>query len=127
MRYLIALLLALVILALLYFALFRRDGGGSEPLYKITTQELWEKSRGSSTLLLSPADTPFIHLAEKEDVGKTIAKFFPEEEQVVVLTIDPAKLVGRLVKEGNPGGSKEYYHLYEGSIPMRAITAVELR
>jgi hypothetical protein len=38
--------------------------------------------------------------------------------------VDASKLAGRLVKERNPGGTTEYYHLYEGSIPTSAVTSV---
>ncbi|SCA63643.1 hypothetical protein SCG7086_AY_00100 [Chlamydiales bacterium SCGC AG-110-P3] len=46
---------------------------------------------------------------------------------MVVLTIDPNMLIGRLVKELNPGGSKEYYHLCNGSVPRSAVIDVERR
>ena len=31
-------------------------------------------------------------------------------------------LPGKLVLESNPGGKSRYYHLYQGAIPMEAIT-----
>jgi len=93
-------------------------------LYKIITHDLWMKSQGQEYLVLSPFDEAFIHLAEETDVDRIIEKFFSEEEQVVVLTLSPSNLIGKLVKEKNPGGAKEYYHLYEGKIPIEAIQDV---
>ena len=96
-----------------------------QPLYRITTKNLWERSRG--TLELSDIDSEFIHLAEGDDVDRIVKTYFSDEPYVVVLKIDPAVLTGQLVKEANPGGTKRYYHLYNGSIPMTAIIGMEER
>lgn len=90
-------------------------------LYKVTTKALWEAS--GDTLQLAEMDTAFVHLAEEHDIERITTKFFTAESDVVILTLDPTQLIGHLVKERNPGGSREYYHLYEGSIPLRAVVA----
>ena len=90
-------------------------------LYKVTTEKLWLESQGRSSLSLAPMDKAFVHFCEDQQIQQIIGKFFADQKQVVVLTIDPKKLVGKLVKEKNPGGSTEYFHLYQGSIPLQAV------
>lgn len=97
--------------------------GGAVPqyLYKVISKKDWDDSQGEQSLQLTPIDKEFIHLAEDGDVQRIINKFFADEPVVVVVKLDPAKFKGRLVKERNPGGTTEYFHLYEGSIPMEAV------
>jgi len=90
-------------------------------LYKILTTSQWESSKNRSEVLLSKSDQEFIHLAEGEQVNRIISKFFAEESEVVVLELDVSLLEGNLVKEKNPGGSTEYFHLYDGSIPVKSV------
>jgi len=95
-------------------------------LYKITTEKLWKKSQDLDELMLSKRDKRFIHLAEEEDVDRIIKKYFPDENRVVILTLETSALKGKIVKEVNPGGKRLYYHLYNGSIPFDAIVAVKI-
>lgn len=97
----------------------------NQPLYRITTKSLWERS--IDTLELSDMDSEFIHFVEKNDIDRIIKTYFSDKPYVMVLTIDPAALTGQLVKEVNPGGTKKYYHLYNGSVPMTAIIEMEER
>ena len=96
-------------------------------IFKITTAALWAQSQADSSrrLILAAQDKDFIHFAEKADVERIAKKFFKQEEDVIVLEVDSKKLVGRLVKEKNPGGQKEYFHLYDGWIPMDAIVSAQ--
>ncbi len=52
---------------------------------------------------------------------KTVWEFFQIWR---FITLDPTKFSGKLVKEKNPGGETEYFHLYEGKIPLTAVVAV---
>ncbi|CRX38600.1 DUF952 domain-containing protein [Estrella lausannensis] len=90
-------------------------------LYKVVTEENWEKSQGSVNLYLTSHDQVFIHFATEEQLGRIIEKFFGEERKVIVLVVQTSKLPGRLVLEANPGGSNKYYHLYGGSIPLSSV------
>lgn len=93
-------------------------------LYKIVTINTWNESLDKDSLKLSEFDRDFIHLATEEQVPKIIQKFFPNEIEVCVLKLEVNKLIGDLVKEKNPGGETEYYHLYNGSIPKTAIVDI---
>lgn len=94
-------------------------------LYKITTLDLWTASQGKESLKLAPSDQAFIHLSEQHSVEKIIKKFFAGNKSVMVLIIDATRLKGQLVKEKNPGGTNEYYHLYDGCIPHDAIVRAQ--
>lgn len=94
------------------------------PLFKIISLSDWDASQQQDTLKLGAIDQAFIHLATREQLPRILAKFWPGDEKVVILELDPAKLRGRLVKERNPGGSTEFYHLYEGAIPLNSVVRV---
>ena len=124
----IFIVVALAVAALLWIGLEHKGKSETLPthLYKITTLQLWNASQKAKTLQLTTMDEEFIHLSEKHQVKKIIKKFFPDAQQVVVLTINPKQLPGRLVKERNPGGTNEYFHMYDGAIPMSAVVDVEI-
>lgn len=94
-----------------------------EHLYKIISFEQWQKSLLQNEVVGSPIDTEFVHLA-KEDQLDHVAQKFWNNMDYIVLKLASKKLVGRLIFETNPGGSTQYYHLYEGSIPLDAVVDV---
>jgi len=96
---------------------------GNLMLYKIITEDAWARSQSSDRILLSDFDSTFVHFAEEEDVERIGKDFFPHDSSLVVLTVDPSLLPGRLVKEKNPGGKKEYYHLYDGYVPRSSVVS----
>ena len=89
-------------------------------LYKILSKQDWEESLQKGSLSLTADDTTFIHLATDEQVPKIADKFFKGIDYIV-LKIDSKKMQGRLVLESNPGGITQYYHLYDGVIPIEAV------
>jgi len=91
-------------------------------LYKVISVENWEKSKLQDRLILPPMDDDFIHLSMEHQVDNVIAKFWKNTSEFFVLTIKSSQLPGKLVFESNPGGSNKYYHLYDGFIPMSAVT-----
>ncbi len=93
-------------------------------LYKILSVEDWQKSE--ENIHLSPADSDFIHFATEEQLSKIIAKYWHDVPEFMVLKIETEKLIGHLVYEPNPGGSTNYYHLYEGCIPRDAVVEATL-
>lgn len=88
-------------------------------LYKVLSPENWEKSRKSECLILSDDDKEFIHLSTAEQLDRIISKYWAGKDHVV-LEITTDQLKGHLVLEANPGGTNQYYHLYNGSIPLTA-------
>lgn len=96
-----------------------------EYLYKIVSLEEWQKSLLHNEIALSSMDKEFIHLAKEEQVVHVAQKFWGNMDYIV-LKLASKKLVGRLVYETNPGGSTQYYHLYEGNIPLDAVVEVTI-
>ena len=97
----------------------------SEYLYKIVSIEEWQKSLLHNEIVLSSMDKDFIHLAKEEQVVHVAQKFW-ENRDYIVLKLASKKLVGRLLYEVNPGGTTQYYHLYEGNIPLDAVVDVTI-
>lgn len=90
-------------------------------LYKVLSIEDWKKSQNMESVKLTDADQDFIHLAREDQLDRIMGKYWDKVPEYVVLKIDTAKLPGKLVFEANPGGENKYYHLYDGSIPLKAV------
>ncbi|CCB87039.1 MULTISPECIES: DUF952 domain-containing protein [Parachlamydia] len=89
-------------------------------LYKIISTDDWQKSMQSKSIVLSPIDKDFIHLAEEEQISHIVQKFW-FGKNYVLLKLAANKLKGRLIYERNPGGKTKYFHLYEGGIFFDAV------
>lgn len=90
-------------------------------LYKVLSVEDWKKSQGMESVKLADADHDFIHLAREDQLERIVKKYWSTVPEYIVLKIDTTKLPGNLVFEANPGGENKYYHLYDGSIPLKAV------
>lgn len=94
-----------------------------EYLYKIISAEEWQKSLLQNEVVGSSIDKEFVHLAKEDQLAHVAQKFWNNMDYIV-LKLASKKLVGRLIYETNPGGSTQYYHLYEGNIPLDAVVDV---
>lgn len=92
-------------------------------LYKILSIESWNDSCCKEHLKLSQMDEEFIHLA-KVDQALAVAEKFWKGKDYMLLRIETSMLDGDLVYENNPGRATKYYHLYNGSIPTKAVDSV---
>lgn len=90
-------------------------------LYKVISIEDWKDSQEMESVKLTNADQDFIHLATEDQLGRIVEKYWDKVPEYVVLKINTTKLPGKLVFEANPGGENKYYHLYGGSIPLKAV------
>lgn len=90
-------------------------------LYKILSIDDWKKSQDMESVKLTDADDDFIHLAKEDQLDRIVRKYWDKVPEYVVLKIDITKLAGKLIFEANPGGENKYYHLYDGSIPLKAV------
>lgn len=90
-------------------------------LYKVLSVEDWKTSQSMDVVKLTDADQDFIHLAREDQLDRIMRKYWDKVPEYVVLKIDTKKLPGKLVFEANPGGENKYYHLYGGSIPLKAV------
>lgn len=96
-----------------------------EYLYKIVSKEQWKDSLLRNVVVLSPIDVNFIHLAKEDQVRHIVQKFWNNMDHIV-LKLAAKGLIGKLIYETNPGGSNQYYHLYEGNIPLDAVVDVTI-
>ncbi len=94
-------------------------------LYKVLSVDDWAKS--CRTVHLSSTDADFIHFSTEDQLDRIIEKYWAGASEYVVLKIETAKLPGKLVLEANPGGTNQYYHLYNGSIPLSAIVELKIK
>lgn len=92
-------------------------------LYKVISVEGWQDSQQQNQVINSTLDDKFIHLATESQLPHVKQRFW-SGKRYFVLKLDPNKLKGRLVFETNPGGTTQYYHLYEGIIPLDAVIDV---
>ena len=90
-------------------------------LYKILSLRNWQASQSRKTAQLSAEDDAFIHFSTQDQLERIIGKYWADAPQLVILKIDSNKLEGSLVFETNPGGTTQYYHLYDGFIPFNSI------
>lgn len=97
-----------------------------EYLYKVVSPEDWRKSQLQQEVVLSSIDVDFIHLAKEDQVAHVVQKFWGDRD-CIILKLASKKLSGHLIYEKNPGGTTQYYHLYEGSIPLDAVVDVMMR
>jgi peptide deformylase len=95
-------------------------------LYKILSYRNWQATIGRKVVVLDSADSHFIHFSTAEQVSKIVQKYWAKAPHYVVLKIDASKLLGKLKYETNPGGAVQYYHLYDGSIPIEAIKEAKI-
>ena len=89
-------------------------------LYKIVSPEDWQESLRRNQVVASPIDVYFIHLATESQLAHVAQKFW-SGKSYMILKLDSKKITGRLAYETNPGGTTQYYHLYEGMIPLYAV------
>jgi uncharacterized protein (DUF952 family) len=94
-------------------------------LYKVLSMDDWAQS--GETVHLSSMDADFIHLSTEDQLDSIIKKYWAGVPEYIVLKIETAKLSGKLVLEANPGGTKQYYHLYNGSIPSSAVVESKIK
>ena len=92
-------------------------------IYHITTPDLWDiaLSRGSYAAA-SLESEGFIHCSEKRQVERSLNRFFRGEREVVILTIDPSKLICELRYE--PADNDSFPHLF-GELNLDAVLATE--
>ena len=95
-------------------------------LYKILSERHWQATQARKAFILSADDHDFIHFSTKDQLERIQAKYWANVERYAVLTIDSSLLEGNLKYEANPGGSTQYYHLYNGFIPYEAVIKAKM-
>lgn len=91
--------------------------------YKIVSLEEWQDSLLKNQVVMSPFDENFIHLATEKQLAHVAQKFW-SGKSYIILKLDSQKITGHLLYETNPGGTTQYYHLYDGKIPLDAVVDI---
>lgn len=104
-------------------------------IYHITSRSAWNKARQSGEYRAESLETEgFIHCSTGPQVLPVIEKFYPGQQGLLLLTIDPSLLSSELKWEPPSGGSpppgvpegEPFPHVY-GPIDLEAVVkAVDL-
>ena len=94
-------------------------------IYKICPEALWREAEAAGTFRGAPVDLAdgFIHFSTGEQVRETAAKHFAGQTDLLLVSIDDARLGPELKWEPSRGGAL-FPHLY-ADLPLSAVTRVE--
>lgn len=92
------------------------------PAYLLVLRPLWERDPGQPYRTDSLATEGFVHCAFAEQVAAAANRFYAGATDLLVLTIDPARLTSPLREEPSSSG-KLFPHIY-GPVNRDAVTAV---
>jgi uncharacterized protein (DUF952 family) len=91
-------------------------------IYHLVPRSTWEAAPPGAYGVASLENEGFIHCSNGEQVARSANKFYTEESDMLLLAIDPARLVSELRdEEGRPG--ELFPHIY-GPINRDAIVDV---
>jgi aldose 1-epimerase len=103
--------------------------GSSEPVFHLAEADAWAHALrtgeyGRSTLGRTLDDQGFVHCSSAAQVAGVLGRFYADHDgDLVLLTLDPARLASPLVWEvGDPATGEEFPHLY-GPITPDAVVA----
>ena len=94
-------------------------------IYKICNVAMWRDAERAGKFCGSPVDIKdgFIHFSTAEQAVETAAKHFAGQSDLVLVSVDAAKLGDQLKWEPSRGGAL-FPHLY-GELDAAAVTKVE--
>ena len=93
-------------------------------IYHIADGNQWEQAQSSLYYVHPSLHTDgFIHCSKRDQMVETANLYFGEEDQILVLFIDPSKLEPELVYEEGPRG--EFPHIY-GPINISCVERTKL-
>jgi uncharacterized protein (DUF952 family) len=96
------------------------------PIYHLVVRQKWEQDTSQAYRADSLASEGFIHCSFADQVARSANRFYADATDLLVLTIDPARLTSRLREEA-AGGGELFPHVY-GPINRDAVAeAVPLR
>lgn len=109
-----------------------RADGVQAHIFHLAEREVWEQAQGegeyrASTLGRSLADVGFIHASDAGQWASTRERVYAAHPgDLVLLTIDPARLEAPVVHEvGDPATGEQFPHIY-GAIPVDAVVATRV-
>ncbi len=95
-------------------------------IYHIVTTAQWEAQKNNAHYsAASIAIEGFIHCSTQDQLKATIGRYYANEKEVVVLTIDVAKVESEVKYELAPSVNQLFPHIF-GVLNLSAVVAVEL-
>jgi uncharacterized protein (DUF952 family) len=93
----------------------------AKTIYKICTAADWRLAEQAGVYRGSEVDERdgFIHLSTGQQVAETAARHFPQQSDLVLLTVDTVTLGDRLKWEPSRGGA--LFPHYYGELPVNAV------
>ena len=96
-----------------------------KPLLHVARLEDLERARRTGRYRAASLDAEgFLHCCDPEQLDGVLGRYFAGADGIALLTIDPARLDARVVRENTAGGEERFPHVY-GEVPMAAVVAVE--
>ncbi len=94
-------------------------------IYKICPEAMWREAEAAGTFRGAPVDLAdgYIHFSTAEQVRETAAKHFAGQSDLLLVSIEEARLGPALRWEPSRGGAL-FPHLY-AELPLSAVTRVE--
>jgi uncharacterized protein (DUF952 family) len=93
-------------------------------VYKVVSQQEWTDAERDGVFLGAAIDLRdgYIHLSDSKQVEQTVALYFAERDDLVLLTLEAGRLGEALKWEPSRGGAL-FPHLY-GKLPLHDIVSV---
>ncbi len=93
-------------------------------IFHIVLPEVWEKFKNEKFYEADSLKTEgFIHCSFTRQVETVLQRYYKDAQKVLILEIEPKKLMSKLVEEPSTGG-EIYPHIY-GKINAEAIVNVK--
>lgn len=105
------------------------SGGADAVVFHLAVAEEWQDVVSSgrpyerSTIDQTLDEVGFVHCALAEQVPGVVERYYAGRTDVVVLTVDPARLESELRMENTSGGTELFPHVY-GPLTPAAVVAV---
>ena len=97
----------------------------SQPIYKILAEAAYEAAKSEGRIMGTGDDLRdgFIHLSAGPQAAGTLAKHYAGQEDLLLLTVDAARLGAGLKWEPSRGGDL-FPHLYD-PLPLNAVLSAD--
>jgi uncharacterized protein (DUF952 family) len=93
-------------------------------IYHITHEDFWKTAQASGVYLTdSLAKEGFIHCSTQPQILNTARRYYPGQKDLVLLCINPQKVLSEIRYENLLGGIDQFPHVY-GNINLDAIIRV---
>lgn len=96
---------------------------GPRTIYHLVSPAAWARTENQLYRPPSLAAEGFVHCSYRDQVARVANLFYRDEPELLLLTIDPNRLVSPL-RDEDPGTGERFPHVY-GPIPAIAVVALD--